>query len=199
MSSNKSKKTAGRPREFDEKSVLESAMDVFWRKGFEATSLTELCRATGLHKGSLYQAFGDKRTLFMKALAHYSEQEFTEVMRVVSPENSPLTNIHAIVDKICQMSEEDKGCFMINTLIETASHDEEIKSMVYSFGEKRLNGLSQTIKAAQDSGEIRSDFTPEQLAKQLLVTLAGAAAMIKGILSREDIINTLHELIEYWR
>ena len=62
------KRSVGRPREFDEKAALEAAMDSFWQKGFEATSLADLCACTGLHKGSLYQAFGDKHQLFMRAL-----------------------------------------------------------------------------------------------------------------------------------
>ena len=66
-------RSVGRPREFDEEAALEAAMDAFWAKGFEATSMTDLCNCTGLHKGSLYQAFGDKHTLFLKALKHLSE------------------------------------------------------------------------------------------------------------------------------
>ena len=64
----------GRPREFDEDGVLERALHVFWRLGYEATSVTDLMEATGLAKGSLYKAFGDKRSLFLKALDRYLER-----------------------------------------------------------------------------------------------------------------------------
>ena len=57
-------------------------MDAFWAKGYEATSMADLCTCTGLHKGSLYQAFGDKHSLFMNALKHYSDREFREVAAV---------------------------------------------------------------------------------------------------------------------
>ena len=67
------KRSVGRPREFDEEAALEAAMDAFWQKGYEATSLSDLCTCTGLHKGSLYQAFGDKHQLFMRALLHYAD------------------------------------------------------------------------------------------------------------------------------
>ena len=63
-------RSVGRPREFDEDAVLTAAMDAFWRQGYEATSLSDLCACTGLHKGSLYQAFGGKHELFMKSLEH---------------------------------------------------------------------------------------------------------------------------------
>ena len=72
----------GRPREFDEDTVLEAAMEAFWSKGYEATSLAELCTCMGLNKGSLYQAFGDKHTLFMRALKAYADREFRETAAV---------------------------------------------------------------------------------------------------------------------
>ncbi len=79
MSAARDKRPVGRPREFDEDSVLEAAMEVFWRKGYEATSLADLCDCTGLHKGSLYQTFGSKHDLFMKALKHYIDRQFAQV------------------------------------------------------------------------------------------------------------------------
>lgn len=65
----------GRPRKFNERDVLVSVMSIFWEKGFEGTAMSDLVTATGLKKGSLYGAFGDKRTLYLKALAFYDETE----------------------------------------------------------------------------------------------------------------------------
>jgi len=92
----------GRPREFDEQRVLEAAMDAFWKRGYEATSLAELCKVTGLNKGSLYQAFGDKHSLFMRALAHYEDREYRAVLAVAAESDSPLENIRAAVRKIIE-------------------------------------------------------------------------------------------------
>jgi TetR/AcrR family transcriptional repressor of nem operon len=89
-------------------------MDAFWRKGYEATSLSELCSCTGLHKGSLYQAFGDKHELFMRALQHYADMEFNEVMKVASQADTPLGAVRAAVDKISCDSGSEKGCLVIN-------------------------------------------------------------------------------------
>ena len=88
----------GRPREFDEEVVLTAAMEAFWRKGFEATSLVDLTKATGLNKASLYRVFGDKHQLFMSALKNYSDIEFRETTAVVSESASPLTNLRAVVE-----------------------------------------------------------------------------------------------------
>ena len=77
-------------------------MDAFWTKGYEATSMADLCSCTGLHKGSLYQAFGDKHTLFMDALKHYADSEFHETTAVLRDSKSPLENLRAVVNKICE-------------------------------------------------------------------------------------------------
>ena len=66
----------GRPRKLSREAILEIAMDVFWKKGYEATSIADILSATGLHKGSLYQTFNDKKTLFIATLDHYLGQMY---------------------------------------------------------------------------------------------------------------------------
>ena len=193
-----SHRSVGRPREFDEEAVLEAAMDAFWRKGFEATSLADLCSCTGLHKGSLYQAFGDKHQLFMQALNHYANKEFHEVMAVAFQSESPLENVKAAVHKICDDAGNDKGCMMINSMVEMAPHDPEVKAALQGFGGQRLNAMAEMIGKAQEAGEIRKELDPQKLARQLMVTLAGSAAMVKGFLGPDEIIENLDELVASW-
>ena len=173
-------------------------MDAFWRKGYEATSLSDLCTCTGLHKGSLYQAFGDKHHLFMQALTHYAEHEFHEVMDVALQHDSALERIRAAVGKICDDAGNDKGCMMINSMVEMAPHDPEVKALLKKFGEQRLAAMAGMIGEAQQAGEIRAGQDPEKLARQLMITLAGSAAMVKGFLERDDIVEVLDELITSW-
>ena len=120
----------GRPREFDEEQVLAAAMEAFWRKGYEATSLVDLTAATGLNKASLYRVFGDKHQLFKSALQHYAQTEFQKVAAVVRSDVSPLTNLRAVVDKITSDAGSEKGCMMINSLVELAPHDAEVNAML---------------------------------------------------------------------
>ena len=188
----------GRPREFDEDTALEAVMNVFWRKGYEATSLADLCACTGLHKGSLYRAFGDKHQLFLRALRHYAEVEFRGVVAAASRSDSPLANIKAAVRKICDDAGQDKGCLMINSLVELAPHDPEVKTALKSFGEQRLRAMTDLIGAARRCGEIRAELEPHKLARQLMMTLAGSAAMIKGFLSRKEVAETLDDLVDSW-
>jgi TetR/AcrR family transcriptional repressor of nem operon len=133
-------------------------MDAFWDKGFEATSMADLCTCTGLHKGSLYQAFGDKHKLFMDALRHYADSEFHETVGVMKASNTPLENLRAVVNKICDDASGEKGCMMINSLVES----------------------------------------PYKLARQLMLTMAGGAAMVKGLVRPEEIAETMNDLVDSW-
>jgi TetR/AcrR family transcriptional repressor of nem operon len=198
MAGSPKNRSVGRPREFDEEVVIEAAMDAFWKKGYEATSLADLCSCTGLHKGSLYQSFGDKHQLFMRSLQRYAEEEFREVASVAFESDSPLENIRAAVAKICEDLGNEKGCLMVNSLVELAPHDPEVRSALQAIGEKRVRFLTDLIGKAQQAGEIRQGQDPYKLSRQLMVTLAGSAAMAKGFLQKGEILEVLDELIDSW-
>jgi len=173
-------------------------MDAFWAKGFEATSMADLCNCTGLHKGSLYQAFGDKHTLFMDALKHYSDTEYRESLAALEGLTSPLEIIRVLVNRICDDASGEKGCMMINSVVELAPHDPEVKAALQSFGEQRMNAVTEMIANAQAAGEISIKTEPHKLARQLMMTMAGGAAMVKGLLGPADIRETMNDLIDSW-
>jgi TetR/AcrR family transcriptional repressor of nem operon len=173
-------------------------MDAFWAKGYEATSMSELCTCTGLHKGSLYQAFGDKHKLFMDALRHYADSEFHETTAVIKETNSPLDNIRAVVEKICDDAGGEKGCMMINSVVELAPHDPAVKAALQGFGAQRMGAITNMIAEAQQAGEISVNKSPYKLARQLMLTMAGGAAMVKGLVAPEEILETMNELIDSW-
>ena len=173
-------------------------MEAFWKKGYEATSLSELCSCTGLHKGSLYQAFGDKHSLFMKSLEHYADTAFREVAAEAYKHESPMASVKAAVQKICEDAGNDKGCMLINSMVELAPHDPEVKTALKRFGEQRLRVMTDLIAKAQQAGEIRAELEPYKLARQLMITLAGSAAMIKGYIDGHEILETLEDVIESW-
>ena len=188
----------GRPREFDEEEVLASAMEAFWRKGFEATSLVDLTTATGLNKASLYRVFGDKHQLFMDALKNYADIEFRETTAVISDTASPLTNLRAVVRKVFEDAGSDKGCLMINSMVELAPHDPEVKGLLHRFGEQRLQAMQGMLTQAQVAGEIRGELDPHKLAVSLMIVFAGSAALVKGFMPGELIAENLENLIDSW-
>ncbi len=188
----------GRPREFDEEQVLAAAMDAFWRKGYEATSLVDLTECTCINKASLYRVFGDKHLLFKAALKNYADTEFRETTSVVSADASPLANIRAVVKKVSDDADSDKGCMMINSMVELAPHDPEVKQMLQGFGEQRLQAIQDMIAQAQAADEIRTELDPHKLAMSLMIAFAGSAAMVKGFIPNESIVENLENLIESW-
>ena len=188
----------GRPREFDEEQVLTAAMEAFWRKGYEATSLVDLTTATGLNKASLYRVFGDKHQLFMSALKNYADIEFRETTAVISESATPLTNLRAVITKVIEDASSNKGCLMINAMVEIAPRDPEVSQLLEVFGTQRLHALEGMISAAQAGGEIRAELDPGQLARSLMITFAGSAAMAKGFMPNELIIENLEILIDSW-
>ena len=192
------RRSVGRPREFDEDAALESAMGAFWHKGYEATTLSDLCQCTGLHKGSLYQAFGDKKQLFMRSLERYSETTFKEVAAVAFQSDSPLENVRAVVNEVCSHAGDGKGCLMINSLVELAPHDSEVKAALQKVVEKRLRMMTDLITKAQQAGEVRANLEPFRLARQLMMSMAGFATTVKGFLSPAQGMKILNDLIDSW-
>ena len=175
-----------------------AAMDAFWRKGFEATSLVDLTTSTGLNKASLYRVFGDKHSLFMAALRNYADMEMREVRSVLRESNTPLENLRAVVDKVITDFAHDKGCLMTNALVELGPHDEQVAAMLQGFAEQRMTALAAMIGQAQQAGEIRGELEAPLLARSLMITLTGSAAMAKGFMTREAITENLENLITSW-
>ncbi len=190
------KRPVGRPREFDEDKALEAAMEAFWQKGYEATSLADLCTCTGLHKGSLYQTFGSKHELFMRALRNYTDRTFAEVSSVISESGSPIENIRAVMHKVINQASEESGCMMMNSLVELAPHDPEVKEALQASAERRLTAMTDLVTAAKAAGEIHDPREPGQIAVQLMVTIAGTATTMKGFLTKEQGLETIDNVLE---
>ena len=179
-------RNVGRPREFDEQRVLDSAMEAFWRKGYEATSLADLCACTGLNKGSLYQSFGDKHSRFMKSLEHYADTEFKQVAAVAFEHDSPIDSIRAVMHKVVDHTKGNCGCLMINSLVELAPHDPEVLAFIQQLGEQRVRMMTDLVEKAQRAGEIPANEQARDTAVRLMVTLAGLVTSIKGFMDIEQ-------------
>jgi TetR/AcrR family transcriptional repressor of nem operon len=134
----------------------------------------------------------------MRALNHYSETEFRESMAVAFNSDSPLENLRAVVRKVCEGVEDQKGCLVINSMVELAPHDDDVKAAVNAFGAKRLKIMSEMIAKAQQAGEVRAELDPRALARQLMVTMAGVAATSKSFIGSRDGIAVLNQTIDLW-
>ena len=128
-----------RPREFDETAALEAAMECFWRRGYEATSLRDLTASMGLTAPSLYNAFGDKQELFARALERYLDRTTRDRLRRLEESLPPKEALHRFFAEIVEHSIKDrqrKGCFLVNSALEVAPHDAECRAVIAEqFGE----------------------------------------------------------------
>ncbi len=170
---------AGRPREFDEDQVLDRVVRQFWTRGYEATSMADLIDATGLHKGSLYKAFGDKHALFMTALERYLEMARTMTREQLAGAGSPAagleTWLHGVVER--QKSGTRRcGCFAVNAAVELAPRDENVRRRLRRHDREMIALVRDTIERGQQAGEFRSDHRAEELAEYVLTLVSGLSA-----------------------
>jgi len=141
-------KVMGRPREFDEDEALAKILDVFWAKGFEGTSMSDLETATGLRKGSLYAAFGDKRAMYRKALALYGRTSIDADVRVLTGIDTPERRIgkflQSAIDAVA-VGNDRRGCFLCNASVDQATLDQETQRLVNGNLERLARVLEEAL------------------------------------------------------
>jgi TetR/AcrR family transcriptional regulator, transcriptional repressor for nem operon len=177
-----------RPREFDEASALKAAMECFWRRGYEATSLRDLTGAMGLTAPSIYNAFGDKQRLFGRALEQYLEHTTRQRLRRLQEELPPKEAIRRFFAEIVDHSINDrrrKGCFLVNSALEVAPHDAKCRGVVAAqFGSIEAF-FRQCILAGQTDRTISSDIEASEVARLLLGVLLGIRVLARAKPRRE--------------
>jgi AcrR family transcriptional regulator len=162
-----------RPRGFDEQQVLAAACDQFWDNGYAATSLDELMSATGLGKGSLYGAFGDKRHLFLRALDDYNERILHSMRSaLLEGEASPWQRLEGFM--LTTIVEQGlRGCLMANSVTELTNQDPEILTRSRAFYAAQEDALAQCLGQAHERGEIAAQVEPREQARLLLAAVQG--------------------------
>jgi len=179
-----------RPREFDVDRALCQSMEVFWRKGFKATSFEDLTRTTQVKKQSLYCVFKDKRDLFLKALALYREQSVAMLEELASQEAmTPLQKLEAICEAALYPNDEAmyRGCLMVNSVLEFGIDDREVNCEVELMFDHVERILENVIRKGQERQLITTRQTSKDLAALLNNALCGAKVMEKSGASRDRI------------
>ncbi|MEM7474510.1 MAG: TetR/AcrR family transcriptional regulator [Planctomycetota bacterium] len=173
-------KTMGRPREFDMDEVLDAMVGVFWEKGYEGTSLSDILEATGLQKGSIYKAFQNKQEMFEKALERYLRLLHAETQAVVEKASSPLAGIEAmlkrVVEESCSKQSDFRGCLAVRSMADRTAHAERAIEILQAAVASAEKGLANLIEAAQSQGEIRCDLSAKSLAEALYCYISGMLA-----------------------
>jgi TetR/AcrR family transcriptional regulator, transcriptional repressor for nem operon len=171
-----------RPREFDEAAVLDAAIERFWQSGYEATSVRDLADEMNIAGASLYNAFGDKRSLYERALNRYLDQTFRERIRRLEPSLPPREAIVAFLQEIVKRSLADKqrrGCMLVNSAIESAPHDNKFFDIVAIFLDEVERFFFRCVSNGQKDGTITRAYSAEDLSRSLLGALLGIRVLAR--------------------
>jgi TetR/AcrR family transcriptional repressor of nem operon len=177
----------GRPREFDEEAVLDAAVQCFWKRGFEATSIRDLISGTGLTGASLYNAFGDKQAIYRRALDHYVEGSIGDRVRRCEA-MEPRAAIEAFFREILGRSLSDaecKGCMLVNAALDAAPEDPGFRSAVADVLRRIERFFLSCVAKGQATGSITSSCRADDLARHLLGVLMGVRVLARVRPERE--------------
>jgi len=171
-----------RPITFDEAAALDVAIECFWRRGYESTSVRDLAAAMGICGTSLYNSFGNKRALFVQAMERYLDRSMrARVKRVEGL--PPKQAILRFFEEIIEASLKDRarrGCLLINSALEVAPHDPRLGAEI----SERLGEIEQffrrSIVAAQSEGSVRQDLDADDIARLLLGVLLGIRVLARA-------------------
>ncbi|MFT4067464.1 TetR/AcrR family transcriptional regulator [Paraburkholderia sp.] len=182
----------GRPREFDTDVVLANASQVFWNHGYHATSIDDLCKATGLLRGSLYGVFGDKHGIMLAALDHYAEGS---VARLAQRLSAPVPPEQALRDALlhyarvsCALNGQ-RSCFITNTALEMQRDDETLRTRVAAIQRRMATLLAAAVIRGQASGAFDSTLDEKAAGDFLLCLMQGLRVLGRAAQEEDALIG----------
>ncbi|WP_342042803.1 TetR/AcrR family transcriptional regulator [Bacillus sp. OTU2372] len=181
-----------RHKEFDEAEVLRKAMVLFWRNGYEKTSMQDLVDYMHIHRRSIYDTFGDKQTLFLRALQLFEEIIEKRMEQQIKPINSVKLATRRLFEMVV-FSDEEKppGCLIVNTAVELTLHDQEVADRISkSFG-KTESFIYELLLQGQISKEISDQLDIEKSAQFIHNSLIGVRLLAKTTKDKEKLQNII--------
>ena len=190
-----------RTKEFDPARALESAMQLFWLQGYEATSVRELCEHMGIQKGSLYDTFGSKRALYLAALERYLKLNLppADFYDNLGSAKSTIAEIFAHKVDISVADKQCRGCFFVNTIVELAPHDAEFAAIGKEGRKEYEETFYRLLAIGQRTGDIRPERDITSLANYLTNSMFGLRVMAKTTRDRqvlEGIVETTLSVLD---
>ena len=164
-------------------------MWLFWRKGYAATSIEDLTETLHLSRSSLYDTFGDKRTLFLEALQYYSERVIAGVEQKLTTSPSAITGIQAIFEDLIAGIDQERaslGCFMVNSVAELVPYDPDVTKIATQYADSVQQLLKSALVQARAQKIVTKKQTSEQLADYVYNTIQGMRVLIKAGALREQ-------------
>jgi len=171
-----------RLKAFDEQRAIDAAVDCFWARGYEATSVRDLADRMGIGGASLYNAYGDKRALFTQSLERYANRSMRERIARLEERHRPKQAIRAFLAEIIDRSLKDpdrKGCLLVNSALDVAPHDAKIGRVVAGYLDELRIFFRRNLEAARQAGQVPRALDPERTADHLLGVLLGIRVLAR--------------------
>jgi TetR/AcrR family transcriptional regulator, transcriptional repressor for nem operon len=191
-----------RTKEFEPEMALDSAMDLFWRRGYEATSVHDLLAEMGIGRGSMYDTFGDKRALFLAALDRFEESRVSRADEILEGSASAVEGIRRLFETTIEglvSYEPRRGCLLANTAVELAPHDEEVAARISRYVRHTEDAFERALVRGRATGEIPADRDPKALARFLVSTLHGVRVLARAGVDRAVLDDSVRMALEVLR
>jgi TetR/AcrR family transcriptional regulator, transcriptional repressor for nem operon len=181
-----------RHKEFDEAKVLRKAMVLFWQNGYEKTSMQDLVDYMNIHRRSIYDTFGDKQTLFLRALQLFEEITGKKMEQEMKATHSTKLAIRRLFEMTVSSNEKKPpGCLIVNTAVELSLHDEEIADRVRKSFSKTEALIYELLVQGQRTGEISQELDLEKLAQFIHNSFIGVRVLSKTTNEKEKLENII--------
>ena len=191
-----------RQREFDPDAALQTAIALFWEKGYHDTSVDEVVKRSGVAKYGIYGTFGTKHELFRKALSQYASDRHKDIQRPIRKPDAALPEVLAFFSgalKQLTVKGHPRGCLVANTGIELGLHDPEISAFVKAFFRETTTVMASCLQRAVEQGQLVTDINIPSLASYLVTEFRTMLMLTASGHSRRDIERHLEVALEVLR
>lgn len=181
-----------RSKEFNEVEALDKAMEVFWKQGYEKTSIQDLVDQMGIHRRSLYDTFGDKHALFVQTLERYESLIASQFRKQITEDMTTVESIRKIFElAIYSDSTYPKGCLLVNTAVELSLLDDEVSQRIKAAFEQTEKFIADLLRKGQAKGEVARSFDIGQLSRYIHNALIGVRVSVKMTANQQELDATI--------
>ncbi len=185
----------GRSKEFEEDEVLKRAMELFWRQGYEKTSMSDLVEHMGIHRKSLYDTFGDKHALYLRAIDCYEAYSTALLKSEMLRAKNAFHAIQSIFDYMIEGNEDKHwGCLFVNAATEMGPWDKEVEEKAEESFRRAEDSIAEILREGQKAGEFSDKYDAQILGEVLHTTLIGLRVLARTSASKEK----MHRIADFF-
>ncbi|CZQ95618.1 transcription regulator ysia c-terminal [Trichococcus palustris] len=181
-----------RSKEFNEEEALDKAMEIFWKQGYEKTSVQDLVDQMGIHRRSLYDTFGDKHSLFVQTLERYESLITSQIKKQITEDMTTVESIRKIFElAIYSDNTYPKGCLLVNTAVELSLLDDEVSQRIKAAFKQTEKLIADLLRKGQAKGEVASSFDISELSRYIHNALIGVRVSVKMAANQKELDATI--------